>query len=245
MADLSAETISSLLSENKFPSRIIVKTTTGSTSDDVRGLVDLEDWTVVLAKEQTAGRGRHGKNFYSPKNTGIYLSMIVPISSENISRATPASAVAVCRTIEQIAPKTNPKIKWVNDILINGKKVAGILCETIPRTERIIVGVGINLTTEEFPKDIENTAGSVFPDSKDNNTIASVLIRELKTALTNFNFLEEYRRKSAVIGKPIKYLENNQWYDADCIGIAENGGIIIRQKKEIKTLTSGEISIRI
>ena len=244
MTDFSAETISELLERDLFPGQIVIKSVTGSTNDDAREFAGFDDWTVIIAEEQTAGRGRQGKSFYSPKHTGLYLSIVVPAAQENIFRVTPAAAVAVCRTIEKIAPDTKPEIKWVNDILINGKKAAGILCETVPGTPHIIAGVGINLTTDTFPEDLETIAGSVFPKTTDRNVIAATLIRELKSALTEFNFIEEYRKRSAVIGKPIRYRENNQWHDADCTGIAENGGLIIREKNETRTLTSGEISIR-
>ena len=245
MTDFSAEAISSHLKNDHFPGKILVKQITASTNDDAREFAGFDEWAVIIAEEQTNGRGRQGRTFYSPKNTGLYLSMVVPVSPENIFRITPAAAVAVCRTIDQIAPGTDPKIKWVNDILIAGKKVAGILCETVPGTSDVIAGVGINLTTEAFPDDIESIAGSVFPKTADKNVIAATLIRELKTAFTKFDFLDEYRKRSAVIGKQIRYCENNQWHDAECIGIEETGGLVIREKNETRTLISGEISIRI
>lgn len=239
---LSAEGVMSFLSPD-FPGTIIFKEVTGSTNDDAREYAGFADWAVVIADEQRTGRGRQGNSFYSPKGTGLYLSVAVSVPSENIFRVTPTVAVAVCKTLEKCTG-THPKIKWVNDILIDNKKVCGILCETVPGTGAIVIGVGINLTTETFPEELTGIAGNVVKGFCNRNVIAAELITQLYTLLQNCDFIEEYRARSAVIGKTIRYKENNTWSDADALGIAENGGLIISEKGQIRTLTSGEISVR-
>jgi len=240
---LSSETILSFLPTD-FPGEIFFKEVTGSTNDDAREFAGFADWTVIIADEQTKGRGRQGNSFYSPKGTGLYLSVAVSVSPENIFKVTPAVAVAVCKALEKCT-STHPKIKWVNDILIENRKVCGILCETVPGTGAIVIGIGINLTTENFPEEIMGIAGSVMKDTCNRNEIAAEVILQLRKALESFEFIDEYRERSAVIGKAIRYKENNCWHDANAIGIAENGGLIIRENEQERTLTSGEISIRL
>jgi len=239
---LSSEGVLSFLPVD-FPGEIIFKEVTGSTNDDAREYAGFKDWTVIIADEQTNGRGRQGNSFYSPKGTGLYLSVALFVSSENIFKVTPAVAVAVCKALEKCT-STHPKIKWVNDILIENRKVCGILCETVPGTGAIVIGVGINLTTENFPEELSSIAGSVIKGTCNRNEIAAEVILQLRKYLSDFNFIDDYRARSAVIGKAIRYKENNIWHDADAIGIAENGGLIIQEKEQIRTLISGEISIR-
>lgn len=122
----------------------------------------------VLAKKQTKGRGRLGKRFFSPEKTGIYLSILLPY--EDAQLLTIAAGVAVFKSIEKTTGiKTD--IKWVNDLFVNGKKIAGILAEAITDKDgvlsAIILGVGINVAypTNDFPQDIKETAGVLLPAS--------------------------------------------------------------------------------
>ena len=131
---------------------------------------------VFVAESQTAGRGRLGRTFYSPKKTGIYFS-IVYCPENGISepaKITAFSAVAVCRILRKLY-KVNPKIKWINDVFVNGKKVCGILTEGFTdfetgRIESAIIGIGINIADNKdcFPEEVLKIAGSVL-----GNTAAS------------------------------------------------------------------------
>lgn len=122
---------------------------------------------IVIANQQTAGRGQYGRSFHSPESHGIYMSFIL---DNTHSRWQPTAftiyaAVCVAKAIEDVANKT-PTIKWVNDIFLDGKKVCGILTETIdsaPHT--VVVGIGMNVTSPAtgFPPDIADIAGAIFP----------------------------------------------------------------------------------
>ncbi|HJJ54480.1 MAG TPA: biotin--[acetyl-CoA-carboxylase] ligase [Methanocorpusculum sp.] len=229
-----------------FPGTIIVKPETASTNTDARQLAaeKANPYTTVIAERQTAGRGRgKTKTFYSPRGTGIYLSILLPCTSENILKITPAISVAVCQTIESFAD-INPKIKWVNDILIQGKKVCGILCESIPGTGIAVAGIGINFSTTEFPEELTAIAGPVFvnPAVTRNEFIGTLLNRIFK--LDYDQCIPEYRKRSCVIGESIRYLETNVWHDAVAIDINENGGLIILENNRKKVLVSGEITLR-
>jgi len=255
---LSSEGIRSRLLEKYADTDVIVKTSTESTNIDAKVLAaaGAKHGTVILAEEQTAGRGRYGKSFYSPKGTGIYLSIIarLGLSFSDAVMITTAAGVAVCKTIEEVSD-LEPRIKWVNDIFLNGKKICGIGTEAVSNiesgtVESVIVGVGINFKTSEFPEDLKQIAGPLF--QKDfpltRNAFAAVLINnllEMFAALPEKSFIEEYRSRSLILGKEIMFLEKNLWYSAKAVGIDDKGGLVIETDGKIRTLTSGEVSIRI
>jgi BirA family transcriptional regulator, biotin operon repressor / biotin---[acetyl-CoA-carboxylase] ligase len=141
----------------------------GSTQDKLKelfaeGEVDFGDG--VQAESQTAGRGRFGRKFYSPPKSGIYLSVLLPFT--NAELLTVGAAVAVLQSIEEVTGK-RADVKWVNDVYLNGKKIAGILAEAVVdkdgKPAAVILGVGINVVspTGDFPEDIQNKAGVLFP----------------------------------------------------------------------------------
>ena len=117
--------------------------------------------TLIIADTQTAGRGRLGRSFSSPSGTGVYMSILLKpdLNPRQISQSTIIAALATAKALSEI-PGINPLIKWPNDILINGKKVVGILTEL--SDNNLIIGIGINVNTESFPDDINNTATSLF-----------------------------------------------------------------------------------
>lgn len=158
------------------------------------GTADFGDF--VLAKKQTKGRGRLGRSFFSPPKTGIYLSVLLPY--EDTQMLTIRAGVAVLESIEQATGiKTN--IKWVNDLYLNGKKIAGILAEAITDKEgvlsAVILGVGINVSypAEDFPQDIKETAGVLFPE----NSVKKQSEKEISSLIENIT-KELIERLSAI-----------------------------------------------
>lgn len=206
---------------------------------------------LAVSAQQTAGRGRQGKAFYSPKGTGVYMSLVVHPDSplQNAVSATTAAAVAVCRAIEKITDK-RPGIKWVNDVYLGGKKICGILTEAVSDFESatvssVIIGIGINIKTADFPDSVEN-GGCLDAEVGRARLVAAVSDELLKIVNGSYDdFIEYYRSRSIVIGKNIKYLENGEWKEAKAAGVDDFGGLeIILPNCERKTLRSGEISIR-
>ncbi|HJJ35853.1 MAG TPA: biotin--[acetyl-CoA-carboxylase] ligase [Methanocorpusculum sp.] len=231
----------------EFPGSIIIKQKTASTNTDAKELAlqNACPYTTVIADTQTAGRGRgEERTFYSPQDTGIYLSILLPYTAENLLKITPAIGVAVCQTIESFTD-VKPEIKWVNDILMQGRKVCGILCESIPNTSMAVAGIGINFSTAEFPTALDGIAGPVFvdPPVTRNEFIGTLLNRIL--GLKYDQCISEYRKRSCVIGKSIRYLEKNIWHTAVATDIDENGCLGIIEDNVRKTLVSGEITLRI
>ena len=206
---------------------------------------------LVVAEQQSAGRGRQGKSFYSPSGTGVYFSLalnpLVPL--QNAVTATTAASVAVCKAIEKTTNK-KPKIKWVNDVYLDGKKICGILTEAITNFEEgivnnVIIGIGININTFDFPDDVEN-AGCLGEKID-----RSLLIAEVCNELVNIangdikSFIDYYRSHSLVIGEKIKFIKNGEVTPATAIAIDETGGLEVELENGERTvLRSGEISIR-
>ena len=244
--NISAEKIRAFLPDN-FAGDIIIKDTTASTNADAKeyAVHGALPGTVIIAETQTAGRGRLNRAFYSPKQSGVYLTILLPAETDILLKITPFAGVAVCKTIEAFSDE-HPKIKWVNDVFLRGKKVCGILCENIPQTSLVAVGIGINLYPAEFPKELREIADSVFTDtSVDKNAFIGTLIRNLMDEALFEEVMPEYRRRSCVVGKEIHYVECGVLHEAEAVGIDENGGLIIRENGFEKTLVSGEITLRI
>lgn len=219
--------------------------------------------TAVIAGEQTAGRGRLGRKFYSPAATGLYISLIyVPGGSiQNPAVLTATAAVAVCRAIKKIYG-AECGIKWVNDIYLDGKKICGILTEgrmnfETGRIEAAIVGIGVNITTacQNFPDGLGEKAGSILGENGDarRNLLAAEIIREVlgiyDSAETDFqDAIREYREKSVLTGKRIEISPvvgtSKENYPATVIGITDDAGLEVRlDSGETRVLHSGEISL--
>ena len=215
---------------------------------------------IIIANEQEQGRGRLGREFYSPKGTGIYCSFILDpfIKIENSILVTVAASVAVSRAIEKVTNK-DTRIKWINDIYIDDKKVCGILTEAVTDFEtgiigKIILGIGINFNTpsESFPDEITDRASSVFMDDTfgvtRNQLIAQLIIEidECMNDIENDEIIRYYRNKSLVLGKmlEITYFGQEKPIQGKAVDIDRNGFLIIETKNGLLTLNSGEVSIR-
>lgn len=215
---------------------------------------------IIIANEQEQGRGRLGREFYSPKGTGIYCSFILDpfIKIENSILVTVAASVAVSRAIEKVTKK-DTRIKWINDIYIDDKKVCGILTEAVTDFEtgiigKIILGIGINFNTpsESFPDEITDRASSVFMDDTfgvtRNQLIAQLIIEidECMNDIENDEIIRYYRNKSLVLGKmlEITYFGQEKPIQGKAVDIDRNGFLIIETKNGLLTLNSGEVSIR-
>lgn len=226
---------------------------------------------VFLAKRQTAGRGRLGRSFFSPEETGLYMSLLLQIDEKLLDTdlITPAAGVAVCRTIDffydEKGKKANPQIKWVNDIYLNKKKVCGILTEGIlnpkeGKISQVIIGIGVNLFEPKtgFPPEIENIAGFVFnkdffknPEETKYQFVAK-LLENLEITLEKSQekiTMEEYKERSLVIGKTVTVITPQKQYAALVKDVTEKGHLIVEYEEngqiQQTELLSGEVSLKI
>ena len=215
---------------------------------------------VVLAEQQTMGKGRRGRSFYSPAGTGIYMSVLFrpsPEQSKDVVLVTTAASVAICRAIRKVLNE-EPQIKWVNDVYFRGKKVCGILTEAVSdfesgQIDTVVVGIGINYHVPEdgFPEEIRGIAGSVCTDENmiPRNSLVAAVLNELFAIyekLSEREYMEDYRRWANVIGKDVRFTSGDGWMDAKALDIDDDGGLLVQlDNGEKKTLRTGEITLRV
>lgn len=261
---LSAAGINSLMKNKNFY-HIEVCRLIDSTNIQLKKLAQngAEHACVLIAAEQSAGKGRLGKSFYSPKGTGIYVSVIIRknIPPENALFITTAAGVAVCRAIEQVSGgKAEPKIKWVNDVYCGDKKVCGILTEASISCESntleyAVLGIGINLLAPDagFPQDIENIAGSVFNSNEGNlrNRMSACLLDNLVPILNDpvaagKEYMQEYKERSMLIGKTGYIISDSENIPCKFIDIDDNAKLkVLLEDGTTRLLSSGEVSAKL
>ena len=225
-----------------------------STNDEARRLAfaGVPTPTLVVANSQTLGRGRMGRSFFSPADTGIYLSYLQKAKEDaaDTVRLTTAAAVATAEAIDEVCG-VKTEIKWVNDLLIDGKKVAGILCESFSLTsgERyVIIGIGINISTSDFPSDIKDRAASLGADPKKRECLAAAILDRLEEfykSPSDERIIKIYKERSAVLGKRVLLTDSQNTTTALATDIRNDGALMVTlDSGEVKALSSGEITLR-
>ncbi len=207
---------------------------------------------VIVANEQSAGRGRRGRAFFSPAETGVYFSAVIypDISAEKSVLVTTAAALAVAETIEATTGR-KALIKWVNDVYVDGRKCVGILteatlnCETA-RLDGVVVGIGVNVSTAIFPDEIAHKAGSIGGDASRNELVGRICERlyELTENLETYG-IEEYEKRCFVVGKDVCVFERGGGrYDAHALAVDGLGRLVCRKADgSVVALGCEEVSI--
>lgn len=209
-----------------------------------------KEFSVLIAKTQTAGRGRMGRSFHSPKGTGLYMSVVLkPKNGINPLLITTDAAVSAAFAFEKLLGK-EVGIKWVNDIYLNEKKVCGILAEMVE--DSVVLGIGINILEPKngFPDDIKNRAGALFEKNKPRlrekvaieflNTFLKIYINPDRAFLLN-----EYRKRSVITGKEIFILKDGGEESAKAVGIGDDYSLIVEKANgETVPVYTGDVSIK-
>ncbi len=222
-----------------------------STNDIALNISNPIDYITVISDTQNGGRGRMDRKFFS-YDGGLYMSICVPF--ENISvpfhLITPSAALAVREALEHFGVK-NIKIKWVNDLLLENKKICGILTQAKSsngKIDRVVVGIGVNLTNPEngFPDEIKNKAG--YADYKgDKLTIAAEIVKRLRNilSLSQEEIVSKYRENMAYIGETMQitdYSDGNQKVLGEIIGVTDDCFLrIMTEDGKEKVISSGEV----
>ena len=215
---------------------------------------------IIVACEQTDGRGRYGRQFFSPVDSGVYLSLLLrptAYSPQQATCLTAAAAAAMCQAIEAVTGQ-QPGIKWVNDIFLRGKKVCGILTEAAVGLETgtlnyMVLGAGVNLypPAKGFPEEIQSIAGSVLerscPEAKNR------LVGEFLNRFWDFYshpecraYLEDYRARSLAIGRNVTVLSAGKAVSAYAYGIDDDFRLLVRYENgDTEALSYGEIRIQL
>jgi BirA family biotin operon repressor/biotin-[acetyl-CoA-carboxylase] ligase len=216
--------------------------------------------TAFIAENQTAGRGRLGRKFCSPYGTGLYMSVVLrpSLAVEQSLFITTAAAAAVAKAVENVSGR-EAGIKWVNDVFMGGKKVCGILTEGAMdvengRLQYAVVGIGVNVREPQggFPEEIRDVAGAVFDGESPGDArcrIAAEILDNFYGYYVNLesrSFLPEYKRRSIVIGRDVTVLSGGGSFTAHAVDIDDTCGLVVRMPDGTeKTLTSGEVSVRL
>lgn len=260
MSDILKEEISALT--EKCGADIIVLNTCGSTNTVARELAErgASELTVVIAREQSAGRGRLGRSFFSPSNSGLYMSIILRpnICVESALEITTAAAVAAAQVIAGYTQK-HVGIKWVNDIYIDFKKVCGILTESSIDTcngklEYAVLGIGVDLFKPigGFPSDIADIADSVL-DCEPNEHIKACFAAELINKIASMyphigknSYIEDYKQLSIMRGLEVYVIGENGNTPATVLDIGDDHSLIVRYADgKVSALRTGDVSIKL
>lgn len=215
--------------------------------------------TVVVAERQEQGRGRFGRSFFSPGDSGLYFSLILRpgLLPNQALYLTTAAAVAVARSVETLTG-TPAAIKWVNDVYLRDRKVAGILtegCVDVGRLQYAVLGVGVNLSVPAggFPADIADRAGALFcqpqlPATKE-TLLEQILdaFDELYRAMPDSSFLEEYRRRSWLTGRTVQLLMPDDTPGETVVvrGIDDDFGLLVEGADGCRTIRSGDVRVKV
>lgn len=216
-----------------------------------------KEFTAVIAKRQTQGKGRLGRSFISNSENGLYMSIILKpeISPCKCIDITVMAAVAVMEAIKKTS-NALPSIKWVNDIYINDKKTCGILVESTCENDKItnaIVGIGVNITPPQggFDLEIKDIATSIFEEIAPRNykeILCAQIINKIIYYYTNFDdktYMNVYRKNSNIINEEVDIYIGNEVVKGIAIDINDKAELVVKTENgDIRTFNSGEARVR-
>ncbi len=258
---LSKNEIESRLNTKWLGKQIVYKETTDSTNADARRMAEdkVESGLLVVADSQTAGKGRRGRNWQSAKGTNLYFSLLLKpdFAPDKASMITLVAAYSVAKVIAEHTG-LEAKIKWPNDIVVNKKKVCGILTEMSMERDyihHIVVGIGINVNEEVFSEDIVSMATSLKIESKKVISRASLLCDILAEFEKDYEiflmatdlkpFVEEYNKRLVNKGSLVKVLDPKGEFTGIAGGINEEGMLLVfKEDGQIERVYAGEVSVR-
>ncbi len=219
-----------------------------STNTEAKHARDAQNGALFIADTQTAGRGRLGRSWISPKGCGIWMSLLLTpdIAPERIPQITLVAGMSVCRAIGAGA-----MIKWPNDIVIGTKKVCGILTEY--SGGRVICGIGINVNTRAFPEELSHIATSIYLQTgreTDRAALTAAVMNEFEPLYDRFlsggfaALSDEYKARCVTIGREVTVTGAGEAVSGTATGITPDGGLVLDTENGQKIITSGEASVR-
>ena len=221
---------------------------------------DAPDGAVAVAAAQTAGRGRRGRVFQSAADKGVYLSALLrpQLATDALMPLTGLCAVAMCDAVERVCG-VRPQIKWTNDLILNGKKLCGILTELGMESgtlSYVVIGIGINVShrTEDFEGEVADLATSLERElgkEVSKNELAAAMIASLDTLYDDLrcgntaDYVERYRRDCVTLGKEVQLLWQDVHEKVFALDVDEQFGLVVRREDgRIETVRTGEVSVR-
>lgn len=260
--DLMTEAeIKSLMHTEWVAKEVLYFDTIDSTNTKAQELVEkgYPSGTLVVADKQESGKGRRGRSWVSPSGTGIFMTLMIKpdINPNNASMLTLVAALAVAKAITSVTGE-KALIKWPNDIVINGKKVCGILTEMNAQFDyinHIVVGIGINVHNESFPEEISQMASSLMIEAGGKRFHRAQIIAETMSYFEQYydTFLKtqdlsalvrEYDELLVNRNKSVRVLDPKEPFDGKAMGITPKGELIVDTWESRKLVSSGEVSVR-
>ncbi len=259
-ARLCAEAVMCHLNTKLIGKKIIVLDTVGSTNDYLKSLGSkgAEAGTVVIAREQTAGKGRLGRVWDSKRDDGIFLSLLLrpELSPSEISAITPLSGLAMCRAINDFC-MLDSRIKWPNDIIVGKKKLVGILTEMSAEFDKVeftVTGIGINVEHTSFPDEISHKATSILLETGrhiDQNKFVAAILNYLEQELVMNRYrlsgqsVYDYKDLCATIGRQVTFTKGGRNKTGMAVNINNSGELeVMLSNGTISTVNSGEVTVQ-
>ena len=257
---LNEAELSFSLNTKTLGNKIIFLPKTDSTNEEVKRLSTkgYEEGVTVVAEQQTKGKGRLGRIWNSPSDTGLWFSFLLKpdLSPLHIAGITLACGMGVCIAIRKYT-SLDAFIKWPNDIIINNKKVCGILTEMSAEADKInfaVVGIGINVNTTSFPSEIQHKATSLYLEKGvfiDRKELFRQVLTEVEKYLNDYaeNYgiyvIDEYKKYCATLGRNVCVIRGKQTIQGKAIDIAETGDLVIFTSNNQKiNINSGEVTVQ-
>lgn len=260
--DLMTEAeIKSLMHTEWVAKEVLYFDTIDSTNIKAQELAEkgYQSGTLVVADKQESGKGRRGRSWVSPSGTGIFMTLMIKpdINPNNASMLTLVAALAVAKAITSVTGE-EAMIKWPNDIVVNGKKVCGILTEMNAQFDyinHIVVGIGINVHNESFPEEISQMASSLMIEAGGKRFHRAQIIAETMSYFEQYydTFLKtqdlsalvrEYDELLVNRNKSVRVLDPKEPFDGKAMGITPKGELIVDTWESRKLVSSGEVSVR-
>ncbi len=254
---LSEKLIKVSLNTKVLGNNIILLDETDSTNNYAKEIASsVPDGTVIIADTQTAGKGRLGRNFVSPKGKGLYMSVLIrpDFDIKTASMITTSTACAIATSIENLCD-SNVNIKWVNDLYMNGRKICGILTEAslgmeMKSLDYAVIGIGINVYSAEFNRELRVSATSIEDETGckiDRNRLCAEILNNLEKYLSEIstrNYIQEYKRREILTGNTITANIDGNTIVAFAEGIDDNANLIVKLPDgNIRHLSSGEANL--
>ncbi len=245
--------ISKHLNTDFIGRNIYIYEETDSTNTQAKQNSTEKDGSIFIAETQTNGKGSRERSWISPKGDGIWLSILLKpdISPMTVSQITLVAGLAVCKAVG-----IGSMIKWPNDIVINGKKICGILTEmsaTSEKVNHVVCGIGINVNMAEFDDEIADRATSMYIESGqkyDRNEIIAKLLNEFEYCYNKFldsrlgAVIDEYKKHCITLGREVNVIYNSETVMGKAIDVSSNGQLVVETDNGVIEVTSGEVSVR-